>query len=131
MGSDAGPARAAACAGRAALMVGMEDSLPPSPAVRRRAAVALLLPLVLSSCFTMALWGFSPDTEPNPRTGEEESVFAYDEETKWSWKLFFVRVLVTPLSVGLDCLTCPVQAVIWGWNHDDEDESQGERHRYR
>jgi hypothetical protein len=38
--------------------------------------------------------------------------------------LFAKRVLLTPLTVGLDMLTCPVQVFLWG---DDDDECR--RHR--
>jgi hypothetical protein len=109
--------------------------LPLSSPVRQRqaaAAAALLLPLVLHGCFTMGLWGFFPEEEPNPCTGEPERGFAYDEQTEWSWSKFGLRVLLTPLALALDCLTCPVQAVVFGCGDDDDEDDDGARaHRRR
>ena len=85
---------------------------------KRRAAAAMLLPLLLSSCFTLTLWGFEPNDERDPNTGSEETFFTYDEETEWSWGLFGLRVLGTPFTLALDGLTCPVQAFLF---FDDED----------
>jgi hypothetical protein len=101
--------------------VGRSRSMPCNerPGGRRASLFAvLLLPFLLSSCFTLGLWGFYAETEQT-WTGEEETAFAYDEETEWSWKLFFLRVLLTPVTVGLDCLTCPVQCVLF-WDDDDD-----------
>jgi len=56
---------------------------------------ALALPLVLTSCFTMALWGFDLADEVDPATGNEETTFDYDEGTEWSWGLFFGRLGLT------------------------------------
>lgn len=83
-----------------------------------RHIAVLALPLLLCSCFTMMLWGFSPEAEHDPLTGEEESSYVYDEETEWSWSLFGLRVLGTPFTLVLDCLTAPVQVFLWG---DDDD----------
>jgi hypothetical protein len=82
-------------------------------------AAALCLPLVLTGCFTMMLWGFSPEDEVDPATGNEETTLAYDEETEWSWGLFFGRLGLTPFTVVLDILTCPVQAFLFGWDDDE------------
>lgn len=99
----------------------------PSPPRRCRSLCALALPLLLGSCFTMGLWGFLPETETNPFTGEDETVFEYQADTGWSWGLFAKRVLLTPITVGLDIVTCPVQAFLWG---DDDDEcDRRPRHR--
>ena len=86
-------------------------------------AAALCLPLVLSSCFTMAVWGFHPDTDTDPVSHDTDTSFAYDEETEWSWGLFFGRLGLTPFAVALDVLTCPVQAFLFGWD-DDEDAAK-------
>ena len=83
-------------------------------------AAVLCLPLVLASCFTMMVWGFEPEFGTDAASGESEATFAYDEETEWSWGLFFGRLGLTPFAVVLDVLTCPVQAVLFGWT-DDED----------
>ena len=113
----------AATAGRSGALDASMETLPPTFVVRCRCGLLLattLLPLLLSSCFTMGLWGFTPETERDAFTGKEESTFAYDEETEWSWQLFCLRVLLTPVTVGLDCLTCPVQAVLFFADDDDD-----------
>lgn len=77
--------------------------------------------LLLNSCFTMMLWGWEDDFERDPTTGKGETVFTYDTDTEWSWSLFFQRVLATPFTLCLDCLTAPVQA--W-WFDDHGDRKQ-------
>lgn len=86
-----------------------------------RHAVLLSASVLLQSCFTMALWGCFPETEFDPRTGESETYFEYDSKTEWSWSMFFVRVLLTPVTLTADCLTCPVQQVFL---EDDEDRKR-------
>ena len=78
----------------------------------------MLLPLLLSSCFTMTLWGFGPSAERDPVTGQEELVYEYDDSTSWTWTLFGLRLLATPVTLALDCLTAPIQAFFLG---DDDD----------
>jgi hypothetical protein len=82
----------------------------------------LLLTPLLSGCFTMTLWGFEPVDEVDPFTGKEETVFEYDEATEWSWQLFFTRLGLTPFALVLDAATCPVQAVVFGMDCDDDDD---------
>lgn len=84
-----------------------------------RAVTTTLFLLLLSSCFTLGLWGFEPKTERNVVTGKTETSFAYDSDTEWSWSLFFQRLLWTPVTLAVDCLTAPVQA----WLFDDDDDS--------
>ncbi len=84
----------------------------------RTAMVSLLL-LALSSCFTMAVWGFDTESRRDPFTGASEATYTYDEETQWSWELFLGRVLVTPVTLLLDCLTAPAQIWLFG-DGDDE-----------
>ncbi|MHC4514532.1 MAG: hypothetical protein ACYTGO_07110 [Planctomycetota bacterium] len=43
-----------------------------------------MLLFALSSCFTMVLWGFEPDSIHDPETGKEKTAFRYDEDTEWS-----------------------------------------------
>jgi hypothetical protein len=85
-----------------------------------RRTASLLLPLLLTSCFTMHLWGFEfADEDPHAwETGEPG--YTYDPETEWSWKLFGLRVLATPFALALDCVTCPVQVFLF-CNDDDDD----------
>lgn len=75
-----------------------------------RSGWVVMLPLLASSCFTMGLWGFLPQEEFDPCTGQSETVYEYDDETRWSWELVGLRLLLTPLSLGLDLVTSPVQA---------------------
>jgi hypothetical protein len=75
-----------------------------------RSVLASSLLLACSSCFTMLLWGFESTDEVDPCTGEVEDGLEYDEDTEWSWELFGLRVLLTPVTLALDCLTCPIQA---------------------
>jgi hypothetical protein len=93
----------------------MEPLPRSSPHLRRNGLLlaSMLLPLLLSSCFTMALWGFLPDTDTDPVSGSDEATFTYDPQTKWSWSMFLLRVALTPVTLGLDCVTCPVQAVLF------------------
>ncbi|MCB9877814.1 MAG: hypothetical protein H6835_09455 [Planctomycetes bacterium] len=79
--------------------------------------VVLALLLSLSSCFTLGLWGFAPETEVDA-DGNEQQVAVYDQETEWSWGLLGVRLLLTPLTVLLDFATAPVQ--VWFWGSDDD-----------
>ncbi|HIE68756.1 MAG TPA: hypothetical protein EYP98_00580 [Planctomycetes bacterium] len=83
-----------------------------------RAGLLAALLLVLPSCFTMTVWGFELHESKNASTGKQESVMQYDAETEWSWKLFGLRVLATPFTLGLDCLTAPLQAFLL-WDDDD------------
>lgn len=82
---------------------------------KRCALLAMLLCcLSLQSCFTTILWGLDQD-------GDEwagESGVECDDDTEWTWDLFLGRLLLTPIAIGLDALTCPVQSFFWG--EDDE-----------
>lgn len=90
-----------------------------------RRGAALLLPIALGGCFTMGLWGFLPEEDRDPFTGREETSFAYDEDTEWSWGKFALRVLGTPFALALDCVTAPVQAVLLGIGDDDDPPARG------
>lgn len=83
-----------------------------------RCAATLLLPFLLTSCFTMTVWGFDPVEETNPFSGAAETSFQYDAATEWSWRLFFTRLGLTPFALVLDAATCPVQAVLLGMDDD-------------
>ena len=99
-----------------------------SPSIRRRRplrAAALLLPLVLNSCFTMALWGFESEDEQDSFTGQTETTFVYDPRTEWSWKNFGLRVLLTPFALALDCLTCPLQACLCACDQEERHDGCG------
>lgn len=87
--------------------------------MRSSATVVLLAAMLcLPSCFTLGLWGFTPETETDDR-GREEEVMVYDPETEWSWSLLGLRVLLTPVTLTLDLATAPLQALFWATDDDD------------
>lgn len=86
--------------------------------VSRCVAVAVL-PFVCTSCFTMGLWGFPVAEEADPCTGRTETSFRYDDDTEWSWDMIGLRLLLTPLTVGLDVVTGPVQCFLLDDGEDD------------
>ena len=99
----------------------------PRPAVKRHLRATLLLALLtmlcsLSSCFTMAVWGFEPEQSIDQISGKQETVMVYDSETEWSWELFGMRLLATPLTLVLDIATSPIQAFFPQNDDDDEDD---------
>jgi hypothetical protein len=83
-----------------------------------RRCLALVLPFACASCFTMGLWGLEPEDDVDPATGRVDTVFALDDEARWGWEEIGWRVALTPFSVALDVLTCPVQC--WLWADDDD-----------
>lgn len=85
--------------------------------LRALAAIALLS--TCTSCFTMGLWGFGPEYDEDLCTGRGETVFEYDEHTEWSWGLLGLRLLLTPVTLALDVVTCPLQCVLLGDGDDD------------
>src|SRR5262245_30058078 len=91
---------------------------PPMNALRTLAPLSCFPCVLLTSCFTLGLWGFHPDDDDvDPVTGQ--ATYVYDEHTKWTWGLFGLRVLLTPVTLALDCVTCPVQCAL-GLTGDDD-----------
>jgi len=85
------------------------------PTIQRVArSASVLLPLLCSSCFTMAVWGFEGE---DPISGCGETAYAYDSHTEWSWELFGLRLLLTPITLCLDALTSPVQCACCDEHH--------------
>lgn len=81
--------------------------------------------LLLPSCFTAALWDLQLESEVDPYTGERTAVVTDDGDDDTSvLDNFFAKVLLTPFTVALDCLTCPVQAVVYGFDCDDDDDER-------
>ncbi len=89
-----------------------------------RSLVACPLLLACSSCFTAHVWGFALEDDVDPATGQSETAMGYDERTRWSWESVGLRVLLTPFALALDCVTCPVQAVVF-WSDDTDDCGRG------
>ena len=77
----------------------------------------LLCCFLLQSCFTMSLWGLDSDRGRDEGTGEFGRE-CDDDDTEWTWDLFLGRLLLTPIAIGLEALTCPVQSFFAG--EDDE-----------
>jgi hypothetical protein len=94
-----------------------------SPALRQHLRAAFLLAMLCSlpSCFTMTVWGFELQGSNDSITSESDSVMVYDPETEWSWELFGLRLLATPFTLGLDCVTAPLQLFLLQNNDDDDD----------
>ena len=69
----------------------------------------------------MGLWGFELEDEQDPFTGQCETTYAYDSRTEWSWGKLGLRVLLTPFTLALDCLTCPIQCILLCDNCDDDE----------
>jgi uncharacterized protein YceK len=86
-----------------------------------RLAVTLLLAVLLSGCFTGALWGFTPEEECDAY-GNQETSLEYDHDTKWSWGLVAIRIVATPFTLLLDVLTSPVQACAFCQDVDKDEE---------
>lgn len=84
----------------------------PRPCVLVATALLLLLP----ACFTASLWGGrSFGAEIDPETGRSREVLAFDlfgdEREEPTAAEIGCRLLLTPLAVVLDALTCPVQVL--------------------
>jgi len=101
-------------------------SKEPKPPMNAPRTLALLSCFWLSSCFTLGLWGFQPDYDDvDPVTGQP--AYAYDEDTEWSWGLLGLRLLLTPVTLALDCVTCPVQGALGLCGDDDDDDCNKHR----
>ena len=68
----------------------------------------------------MGLWGHSTESRRDPVTGATEADYVYNEDTEWSWSLVGLRVLLTPFTLVLDCLTMPAQEWLWGDGESDD-----------
>lgn len=95
----------------------------------RPLCATLVLPFLLSGCFTFGLWGVYLEDERDPFTGRETASYVYDKSTEWSWSLFLMRVILTPVTLCLDCLTAPVQAILA--DDDDQNCRRNERKKER
>ena len=83
-----------------------------------RTATVVSLPLVCTSCFTLALWGLTPSDDDDPCCHDDGVTFEVEADADWSWDAIGLRLLLTPLSLGLDVLTAPVQCILLA---DDDD----------
>ena len=102
----------------------LSDDLPPRARPIRRRAIALALPLclMLSSCFTLGLWGF------DYRASDGGSSWEFDE-TSWEGQnhiRWYTRVILTPFTLAADVATICIQY----WLFADDDDG-GHRRRRR
>lgn len=92
--------------------------------VRRRSVrlCALVLPFLLGSCCTMALWGYEEKATWNLRTKEYDCEYVAVNGTQWEWWRVMLRVVVTPVTLVLDGTGSALAFAIDCWVDDDEDD---------
>jgi hypothetical protein len=91
--------------------------MQPKRYPKQRLSLLLLigvLCLPMQSCFTLTLWGGEEVRETDAQ-GNDDWVWSF-EDADIGWDDVWIRVLLTPVAAGLDCLTFPVQV----WLSDDE-----------
>lgn len=76
---------------------------------------ALILP-TLTSCITTAVWGGSVEDD-----GDGSSSLSSSGGRALSDNLL-VKILATPFAIVLDICSYPIQAALYGWDDDDEDD---------
>ena len=77
--------------------------------------VALILPL-MSSCMTTAIWGGSIDEDADGSSSLSLSGGRPLSDNLW------VKILATPFAIVLDICTYPIQASMYGWDDDDDND---------
>lgn len=87
----------------------------------RSVLLASLLLALTPSCFTVWLWG-GKVTNERDEWGERDTSIERAEHDSWAHAGIAGRVLLTPVFVLLDCLTLPVQAYLYGWDRDDDED---------
>ena len=93
--------------------------------MKRKTLIVLVALLVVSlqGCFTTALWGGEMKERTNRDTGRVEQKPSFNLVDAVTdppgLGVVAVRVLLTPFTLVLDCVTAPVQAVLYGWEDDD------------
>ena len=92
-----------------------------------RHAVLLTASLLLQSCFPMALWGLDTDDDDDDSYyAQRNGCHRERKREPLTWETFGCRLLLTPITLGLDLLTSPIQACL-----DDDDDESCERRRRR
>ena len=86
--------------------------------MRRRGTAALFLLAVLQGCFTAGVWGYELRAAEDPITGEDET--ALEAVPGEAVENLWFCILATPFALALDCVTLPIQALVYGWWDDDE-----------
>ncbi len=87
------------------------SSLRSSPRRLGLFIATLLLPVLLSSCITSALWS----------SDDEDTTWGQQQDDGDTWGEFLGKLALTPFTLALDCVTLGVQAWLFG-DHDDDDE---------
>jgi uncharacterized protein YceK len=90
-----------------------------------RRALPLVALVALQGCFTAGVWGFELGSETDAVTGRESPTLEAQRDGEVVESLWF-RLLATPFSLVLDCVTLPIQALLFGWD-DEDDRSDSER----
>lgn len=96
--------------------------MQPSPLRRRsRNPCVIVLPLLLSSCFTAGLWGYEWKERWNPETQEDDGCYERVRGTQWEWWRVLLRVVATPVTLAGDLAVGMVEEVVlFGWLRDDD-----------
>ena len=90
---------------------------------RRPRVLVLMLPLLLSSCCTMSLWGF--EWQEDDSDEEDGGSWVQASGTQWEWWRVLLRIVATPVTIVADV---PLEAgksfLTFEWlSGDDEDDS--------
>lgn len=87
----------------------------------RHALIAALVLALCPSCFTVWLWGGRVTTE-REYDGSVDTDIERDPNDTWGHVGLAGRVILTPVFLVLDCLTFPVQAWLYDWDDDEDDD---------
>ena len=77
----------------------------------------LLVLLLLTSCATTTLWGGSIHDDDD----DGKASIHVDGGPEWEGSVW-TRVLATPFAIVFDLCTLPIQAVMYGWDDDEDDD---------
>lgn len=81
----------------------------------------IVLPLLLSSCFTAGLWGYEWKERWNPETQEDDGCYERVRGTQWEWWRVLLRVVATPVTLAGDFAVGALEEVLlFGWLTDDD-----------
>ncbi len=88
-------------------------------AMRRplRILIPLLLAAPLSGCITASIWGGTFEDDD----GDGDPSLQFDGEQPGVDSVW-LRILLSPLTLAADICLMPVQAYLYGWDDDDDDD---------
>ncbi|MCA9001655.1 MAG: hypothetical protein KDB61_07020 [Planctomycetes bacterium] len=79
--------------------------------------VAILLLTTHSACITTAVWGGSIEDRDRDGVSTLHTSGGHAlSDNVW------VKIIATPFAIVLDICTYPIQAVLFGWDDEDEDD---------